>query len=827
MPPLTRRRSARLASNSKPTGSAAAPSLDSLVEQNEAFEEQPASPYVSTPKTPAGSSPTKPSVSEMRPGKANGPKEPPSSALRLGFADIRSSRIESPTTAKSIKIAASNLATILPEDTPSKRRSPLSAMSPFTFRFSRLKGDTPVKSALQEEELPVSTKKATAPIDAGLSEDARRMMEELRGEAQKIRVGLEVEREMEKARADEEGGRKIAKPKSRAGRFSAAHTAQFDKMDSIANHPSAYRASKSTPVKSTAVNTSTATPAISGQTRGLKRTQSKANLDDTPNPKSARTPGGPTPGSAVISTTKKQFNPLFGNSTASTDFKPPPSGRKGNLLFPPAHDEQPMSAAKRIKQNIGDDASSSRPMSRDGAGSSLPRPAGLSGNATGLTRSHSTASIVTPTKSTLARSASVKAPSNASQQPQTPSKTPARLLSALKKSVTASSLHITKPSAVEAPVSFVSKPQPQTARKPEPRKMASLVPPSAGPAMANSSATRGTLPVSSAPAVKVFSSKTPAPPRVANRALPRFPATTPRRKVSKHVSFTPTTEQALMSEKSPSVFRSGIPRSALKSHQQLKASDMDVDSGRCVPGAANGSPSIRRRFGATVFYPDLSGHELLAGLDEVSASTDAETLSPSTKLAPPTPSAPGTFTFRSDKTISFADKPSNGFGSSPGQSSIRQVRSSTSLEPKIPGSFPGAAPASTAFTALVSTVGANKENARPVPVSIPHGITNKKRQRISEAEEEAEQEASDRAAKKRKNERVPEGDALLAPRLAGKTMPSARGMGVIRGTPQKASPLKAAVPPSASGAKTPASAKKRPIISMSRLNNLARPKLRK
>ena len=647
------------------------------------------------------------------------------------------------------------------------------------------------------------------------------MMEELRGEAQKIRAGLEIEREMEKARADEEGGRKIAKPKSRASRFSAAHTAQFDKMDSIANHPSAYRASKFTPVKSAAATTSSATPAISGQTRGLKRTQSKANLDDTPNPKSARTPGGPAPGSAITSTTKKQFNPLFGNSTASTDFKPPPSVRKGNLLFPPAHDEQPVSAAKRIKQNIGDDTSSSRPMSRDGAGSLLPRPAGLPGSASGLTRSHTTASIVTPTKHTLARSASVKAPSNASQPPQTPSKTPARLLAALKKSVTASNLQtITKPSVVEAPV-------PQTARKPEPRKMAFLIPPSAGPAMANSSAVRGTLPVSSAPAVELFSSKTPAPPRVANRALPRFPATTPRRKVSKHVSFTPTTQQALMSEKSPSVFRSGIPRSALKSHQQLKASDMDVDSGKGVPGVANGSPTVRRRFGATVFYPDLSGHELLDGSDDSSASADAEILSPSTKLAPPTPSAPGTFTFRSDKTISFADKPSHGFGSSPGQSSIRQVRPSTSLEPKIPGSFPGAAPISNAFTALVPTVGANKENARPVPVSIPHGITNKKRQRISEAEEEAEQEASDRAAKKRKNERVPEGDALLAPRLAGRTIPPARGMGVIRGTPQKASPVKVAGLSSASGAKTPASTKKRPMISMSRLNSLARPKLRK
>ncbi|CAK7202138.1 hypothetical protein SEUCBS139899_004858 [Sporothrix eucalyptigena] len=854
MAPFTRRRSARLASNSKPTGVASTPGLDSLSEQ---IEEQPSSPMLPPPRTPAGSSPAKPSKSEMRPGKANGPKAPPSSALRLGFADIETARQESPTTAKSNKIAASaTLKAVSPEQddtqTPSKKRSPLSAISPFTFRFSRLKSKATTTEANTEEPVaspsPFSaTKRAAGTPDLGLSDEARRMMEELREEAQKIRADLEVQRDKERAEAEEEGGahggRRIAKPKSRAGRYSAAHTAEFDKMDSIANHPSAFRIKQFTPVKSTAVSssTATATPAIASQARGLKRTQSKANLDETPNSK----PVAKTPASTavVMSTTKKQYNPLFG-----ADGKPPQSVRKGNILFPSTEEERPMSAAKRVKQNIGDDASSSRPMSRDG--SSLPRPAALAGSVSSISRSHTTASLLTPTKasSSLARSTSIKAPSTSGvtnllppKTPNTnksPGKSPLQLFSALKKSATTSSLQASVRTPPAASETTAGK---HTANKSRPLSRAAdtiktvpaaPLPATKAPSQANIGAARSVLPVPMAPAVMAFS-KTPAPPRMADRVqAPRFPATTPRRKLTKRVAFTPGTTRAVLSEHSPSLFRSGIPRSALKNTSGPQ------DLAGAAQNASSGSPSVRRRFGTTVFYPDLSGHELLGGSG--SDSKEEKPLATSTTLSPPpsAPSVPGTFTFRSDKTINFGQTSPTGFGSSPGQASLRQVRPSTSAVPKIPGSFPGTSHVGDMFQALVATDGPNKENTRPMAVSIiPHGIANKKRHRVSEAEEAAEEEEQ-RAAKKRKNAAVPEGEALLAPRLVGKTMPpsSANGFSGIRSTPRKTSPQKMSPSKtphmsttfSATPSRTPGSAvKKRPILTMSRLNSLARPKLRK
>ncbi len=94
---------------------------------------------------------------------------------------------------------------------------------------------------------------------------------------------------------------------------------------------------------------------------------------------------------------------------------------------------------------------------------------------------------------------------------------------------------------------------------------------------------------------------------------------------------------------------------------------------------------------------------------------------------------------------------------------------------------------------------------------------NKKRHRVSEDEEEAEREAEERAAKKRKNDPVPEGDALLAPRLTG-----AGRSQLGPATPKKPSQIVGF-----SASRTPSPVKKRPVLSLSRLNMLARPKLRK
>ncbi|KAI9775906.1 MAG: hypothetical protein M1839_000695 [Geoglossum umbratile] len=107
----------------------------------------------------------------------------------------------------------------------------------------------------------------------GLGPEAQQMMDELRGEAARIKKKLEAERDAERVKNEEQGsglvgvnGRKIAPAKGKSGRFSDIHMAEFRKMDSIAGHPSAFRAQ---PGRFTPVTTS------------LKRTKSQAKLDDT------------------------------------------------------------------------------------------------------------------------------------------------------------------------------------------------------------------------------------------------------------------------------------------------------------------------------------------------------------------------------------------------------------------------------------------------------------------------------------------------------------------------------------------------------------------
>ena len=185
---------------------------------------------------------------------------------------------------------------------------------------------------------------------------------------------------------------------------------------------------------------------------------------------------------------------------------------------------------------------------------------------------------------------------------------------------------------------------------------------------------------------------------------------------------------------------------------------------------------------------------------------------------------PGTFTFRSDHTINFGSTSPAGFGSSPGQSSVRQVRSSILPTVNMPGSFPNP-------TAAAASSSPNKENVTPPPQppssgntgfkALPHGMIQKKRHRVSTDEEDAEREQAERAAKRRKDEHVPEGDALLAPRLAAQTPGGASN-------PNKKPVLSPGrkLMRTPRGAGTP-SPKKGGTLSISRLNMLARPKMRK
>ncbi|KAF4468324.1 hypothetical protein FALBO_4807 [Fusarium albosuccineum] len=701
-----RRRSARLAGATPAKSKAAKPTLSSVSEHTESPQRlpqlkknvAPSSP-APAPSTPA-SSVVKPPHDEMHPSKAHQTMGEPSSAMRLGFTDIKDNSRPG----------------ILP-DTPSKIGLPASS---FTFRVAREAAETQ------------------------LSGDAQRLMDELREQAAKIKADLVAQREAEGSDTDGHG-RKIAKPKGKSGRFSAAHMAEFKKMDSIENHASAWRAQhgRFQPVVSLKRSPSKAnldtTPTGSPDKSGLKRSPSKAELDV------------PTPSTPRITQSLKRKS-----SRANLDeLQQSPSPKKSAIpaprnaqLFPNVQQRVP---SKRFKQRMEDDASAGRPVSRDGT--SIPRPKSSGNDSIKPPPSSSSFSrLLSPTKSSLAHTG---------KPTITLVKSPSKLdFKTLVKS--ASTQTLTSPGKSTTPRARVISP---------------------GRFERVKSILRGHRTASGNVQTAIplpMISQTPAPPKAdKDKALPPVPLTTPRRKVTKRVAFTPEVTRIAAEQNSPSPQKSSLKAQSTRNLADEQFQGLDGMLAKADSG--------------DVVYPDLSGFRPLP-----EPPTKPKGLMPS--------SVPGKFTFRSDHTIEFGDAPTAGFGASPGQSSVRHVRQSIKPGTEMPGSFP--APTS-------PTSHPNKENNDAGPNKIlfgaPHGMSNKKRHRASWDEEEAEEKDAERTAKKRKNEHVPEGEALLAPRLVSST-PSAKklkvGSAVLR-TPGSASPTK-----------------KRSVLSLSRLNMLARPKNR-
>ncbi|KAL2168845.1 hypothetical protein VTG60DRAFT_6815 [Thermothelomyces hinnuleus] len=700
------RRSARLASLAKASKQVSeTPTLSSVAEHVE-HDEKPADaapesvpenapdaakPAASSParepKTPSSSSPIKPPLSEMHPSKVRPTMAPPSSGLRLGFTDIK------PTTDRDDNLPA------VAQTTPSRVTMP---SSPFTFRVTR----------------------GTLNNDLGLGPEAQRMMVEVREQAEKHKEELRAQLEAEKREEEMVAGRKIAQAKGKVGRFSAAHMAQFKKMDSIENHPSAFRAQpgRVTPLKA-----------------GVKRSQSKANLDEPETSQSMV----PTPAAAA--------------ATASTATKRTRSTAA----------EEPVVPSKRARQNIDEDTSSKRPTAGEGSSIPVPKSAGP-----GIPRPKgSLAALMTPTKSSLARSTSIKTPGQASLA-KSPSKA---TLSGIPRSATTKNLPT---------VRMVAEKDSETAEIKSPKSPFDRVKAMLRGAKAGASKPRSALPLPSA-----LASKTPAPARP-QKELPTAPLTTPGRKLTKRVAFTPDTRRAALTQNSPSPIKPGALQGKGQPRGEVTYPSLDGVMAEVAE--------------ADVSYPDLSAQRPLpAPPAETSESASAE------------PSLPSEFTFRSDHTISFGSTTTS-FGSSPGQASVRIVRPSIMPTEKMPGSFPTVGPSS----------GVNKENEAPrsVFLALPHGMSTKKRHRVSTDEEEAEQEAAERAVKKRKREQVPEGDALLAPRLVAAANANANASASASAKRTLASPRKLPLPGQAPG--TPSHMKKKGI-SLSRLNMLARPKMRK
>lgn len=257
----------------------------------------------------------------------------PDSGLKLGFIDIPANPPQSVATA---------------QNTPSKARlstpADLSSAS-FDFKFGS---------------------------DAHLSTEAQKLMDNVREEAARIKAQMQAEREAQKQKDKEAeaifnggnaAGRRIARAKGKAGRFSDIHMAQFKKMDSIADHPSTYRGK----------------PGFAQPTaQSLKRSGSKAGLDEVDRP---RTAGKGTPG--------RMPPPFLGRPASVSPFKSiPVQSERWNNATP----------AKRARHSELHDVSASRPSeaSKSAHSSALPRLG--------------SSSLLSPTKASLARAAAGQPP---------------------------------------------------------------------------------------------------------------------------------------------------------------------------------------------------------------------------------------------------------------------------------------------------------------------------------------------------------------------------------------------------------------------------------
>jgi hypothetical protein len=291
---------------------------------------------LNTPKTEP-----KPTRGEMHPKTIHTTTKSPDSGFKLGFADLPP---HPPTIASA-------------QNTPTRSQETSTTVAAPAFKF-------------------------VFGTESNLSSQAQQMMESIREEAARIKAQMQMEKDnQDKKDAEAEHmfdgltatGRKIAKPKAKAGRFSDVHMAQFKKMDSIANHPSSFRAK----------------PGYTQPTaQSLKRSGSRAGLDE---PERPRTAGKGTP---------SRIPPTFsGRPTTTVPFKSSQAPQSERLENP--------SPAKRLRRSEVDDVSLAR-RSED----QVAKPSGIPKSIS--------STLFSATKSSLARSGqSVSAsPNNSSMIPR-------------------------------------------------------------------------------------------------------------------------------------------------------------------------------------------------------------------------------------------------------------------------------------------------------------------------------------------------------------------------------------------------------------------------
>ena len=225
------------------------------------------------------------------------------------------------------------------------------------------------------------------------------------------------------SKADVSPQRKKAEAKGKMARFSDVHMKQFKNMDSIANHPSAFRAdpTRFKPVVGQPLKKSPSKPDVANpETNKLKRTQSKVDIAEssasaagdlkrTQSKMDLAASGSKMPPTPLKRTQSKMD--LTGSSL--------PRSQSTARMAPPTRNGRPASrendgdhnlAAKRVKRTESDDAATTRPASRekmsDVSARASATPARKKTSQTALPRL--AARLMTPTKSSIARSQSVK-----------------------------------------------------------------------------------------------------------------------------------------------------------------------------------------------------------------------------------------------------------------------------------------------------------------------------------------------------------------------------------------------------------------------------------
>lgn len=621
---------------------------------------------------------------------------------------------------------------------------------------------------------------------SNLSVEARRLMANIREEATRIKSQMQAEKNTQESKQDKVenssrdvgmSGRKLATPRGKAGRFSDVHMAQFRKMDSIANHPSSFRA-----------RPGFAQP----QQQSLKRSSQKAGLDEPERPPA--TSRG-TPKRAAPPSLRPR-----GSASSLKVANPSPGGTE--------------SPAKRMRHLPAEDVLSgnypNRPQNPSTAATSLPRPI--------------SSSLLSPTKASLARGAMVKmqcaGSDNSSVLPRSSS---VKSLKAAFEAARPVKMQATRTEGVP-PGSSPSKSHPG-----ESAALMRPLPPVPGtstvehmpPTIKNPPATSKSGKLSSKlPTLAGLKSilrpstrKPSSPERPGTPKLQTKPGTTPFS--SKKVDFTPSVKSRYavkLAASSPSPARHVTPSAMLESHDlaDLTSSDVDdegewedaeseIEYPMLPPQPINQGPVVR------TFSEKAKEHNRRESKEFKSIFTTLH--HPSRDVQPATSTSVNTTMSRAGLAPRFnpaSKSPNHLHSPNPVSSTIRRVRPSDTvvMEP---------------FEESIQTV--------------PHGLTAKKRRRDSAIEDD--RIAPDDDAKE--NRRV-----TLMSRIPGGWEESSieedegekRGGKRIRVTQsvEPLSPTKAEVkkPNTARelAAKSAKEKRKGGILTMARLNMLSKPKSR-